>query len=68
MNLVDVICLELLLIFLSYPFKSPFSTACRDADAGPVPAPRRATREALQTQEGPDGFLRLAAVRPGKEV
>ena len=41
---------------------------CRDADAGSVPAPRRVTGEALQTQEGPDGVLRLAAVRPGEEV
>lgn len=41
---------------------------CRDADAGPVPAPRRVTGEALQTQEGPDGLLRLATVRPGEKI
>lgn len=41
---------------------------CRDADAGSLPASRRVTGEALQTPEGPDGFLRLAAVRPGEEV
>lgn len=40
----------------------------RDADAGLVPAPRRVTGEALQTQEGPDGLLRLATVRPGEKI
>lgn len=42
--------------------------ACRDADADLVPAPRRVTGEALQTQEGPDGLLRLATVRPGEKI
>lgn len=41
---------------------------CRDADAGPVPAPRRPTGEALQAQEGPDRLLRLATVRPGEKI
>lgn len=41
---------------------------CRDADAGLVPAPRRVTGEALQTQEGPDGLLRLATVRLGEKI
>lgn len=41
---------------------------CRDADAGLVPAPRRPPGEALPAQEGPDGLLRLATVRPGEKV
>lgn len=40
----------------------------RDADAGLVPAPLGATGEALPAQEGPDGLLRLATVRPGEKV
>lgn len=44
------------------------SVARRDADAGLVPAPRRVAGEALQAPQSPDGFLRLAALRPGEEV
>lgn len=41
---------------------------CRNADARSLPAPRRPAGETLQTQEGSDSVLRLAALRPGEAL